>query len=195
MDKNSNINRVDNKKYYDAKGNEVDRLYSESGNFIEISDLKLMTQSKAPIAALKNILPSKSNPNKTVDLNAALTKNIKDAYNLFYFAGTETDVEWSLTQHKGSKFVLSTNHHKDFTYTTESYNHFGLSVNTLQKHYHTHPGDYRNGPSAMDVTITSNNAMFRMKHMDKSTLDSSVPAKYFVFHGRTKNKTLTEYNY
>ncbi|MDA8947787.1 hypothetical protein N9H57_01465 [Flavobacteriaceae bacterium] len=97
LDKKGNITWLDDQKYCDENGNEVDRLYatSENGgleaeNYVEVSD--------------KSLLVSLSNKGqielggKTRDLSHGFTDNNEDAYNVFTFAANNSNVEWGLNR-------------------------------------------------------------------------------------------------
>ncbi|AXT53703.1 hypothetical protein D1818_23810 [Aquimarina sp. BL5] len=113
VDDNGNITHLDNKKYYDDDGNEIDRLYKVDGkgNKTDTNSDKKVDEDDS-VAVDKNTLnnvESDKSGNRKYDY--FYHKDGDRADKLFEFLADNTDVEWSKVTEDRTHSWITTSHH------------------------------------------------------------------------------------
>lgn len=133
VDDNGNITHIDDKKYYDENGNEVDKLVNVDSNG---------DQTNKSIYVEKNVLSGvttdKTSKGKSYDYFYA--KNNKKTLDLFEFLATETDVEWSKVSEDNDSWI-ATSHSKDKEWGGSDllYGSLEGGAGSSYEHIHSHP--------------------------------------------------------
>ena len=112
VDKRGNINKIDNKKYYDKNGKEVDRLY-------KVDDKGAKTKAsvdveKNALNGAKGLTRAFSKGNGSYDY--LYTQSGEKATKLFEFLAENTDVEWSKVDENKTNTWIATSHDKKEEY-------------------------------------------------------------------------------
>ncbi|MCL9807711.1 hypothetical protein NAT51_19495, partial [Flavobacterium amniphilum] len=138
VDKRGNIQKLDNKKYYDKNGKEVDRLY-------KTDDKGAKTKSYAEVE--KNVLKgvTKDHSSGNGSYHYFYTKYGDKATKLYEFLAENTEVEWSKVDENNTNTWISTSHSKIEEYGGSEIL-FGLvdsqaGEGNSYKHSHSHPTD------------------------------------------------------
>jgi hypothetical protein len=105
----------------------TDRLFNAEGDYITISDQKL--------------LPQLIKWDGSRDQATAETGNAKDAFNVFKFAVDNSNVEWSVASYKNDNgnpdFILNTSFNKEEVANKR----LGRNLSDMIFHVHSHPGN------------------------------------------------------
>ncbi|MHC1707097.1 MAG: RHS repeat-associated core domain-containing protein [Bacteroidales bacterium] len=117
------------KENYDNGKKEYDETGSGDKG-LKVNDTKILPN----LAKVKNVFEGG-------DLSKSSTLNKADAVNVFKFAASNSDVEWSLSKYNGvgrsTNFMISTLHNDRFA---PSFSRLGLSESSILITMHSHPG-------------------------------------------------------
>jgi RHS repeat-associated protein len=195
LEDNGQINKIDDHKYYDENGVEVDKLITGNPEYDANGNL-----TNANISVSKGILDSKSDLSKP-DENGKEVKGyslnfgnkIAEARNFLAFVTSKSSVEYTFLN-ASSPENISINRSLIFTSFTKEKEYFGFGpannfarIGWLNEHTHSHPS--YNYPEASD-------ADYQVKSSILNTIDQSKierPDKLFnqpkfnVYHGGQYN--------
>lgn len=132
---NGEIKKLDDKKYFDKNGKEVDRIYSLDNN-----GKKTSNYAEVDTNALDNV---QSDSNSNGQYNYFYTKFSDRATKLFEFLSENTNVEWNITSENNTNSWIATSHSTDSEYggTAVLGDLFseGKGDGNFYKHSHSHP--------------------------------------------------------
>lgn len=142
--KSGKVSRVDEND--GTEKNKYDRLYAtdDAGEVIyPIEPLTIYKKNRTDNTILTSL--SKQDPNYVANTywgnfvgSWGKTSNYNTAFSVFKFGSDNSNVEWALEQHKGSRFLVGTNHYSESV--ASLYGVAGYSATSLLLDYHSHPG-------------------------------------------------------
>ncbi|WP_299223875.1 DUF6443 domain-containing protein [uncultured Psychroserpens sp.] len=161
VDSNGDINKIDDKKYFDDDGNEIDRVYAvnDEGEKIDTDGNGEVNESDSAEAD-KNSLSQNTNAKdgKGRKYDYFYHKGGDRADKLFEFFAENTDVEWGMLTEDNINSWIATSHSKGKEWGASALLRSSLGENSGQdvyfEHTHSHPTDggidgYA-GPSGFD---------------------------------------------
>ena len=147
LQEDGSIVKIDEQKYYDDQGNEVDKLVANStGNSIEVADGVLDTTQD-------NLFVSSENGSGDADFDTYQSTDVTNAENskeIFEFAAENSNVEFSKMEFDtGAKTLLTS---KDGNQVNGSSNVNSTTEGTLTDHSHSHPAGSVSNASPGDIS-------------------------------------------
>ncbi|MEY4963832.1 MAG: hypothetical protein RLZZ323_1151 [Bacteroidota bacterium] len=147
VNSNGNINKIDDKKYYDKNGKEVDKLVKtdDSGKQTNTS----INVEKGVLDKIENTQYTNPETKKKVDIQMIDASTMKNPSELFEFLANNSHNEFSLSKFENGTNIISTS----FEFSSEE------SLNITMPRYknlisfdHSHPMDFSDiHPSPADI--------------------------------------------
>ena len=190
VDNKGYITKIDNKKYYDKNGKEIDKLFKIDSNGQKTSK---------SIDIDKNVL---KNPTKGESKNGSydyyFAKYNENSTKLYEFLAENTSVEWGKVDENRTNTWITTSHKIDMEYgaSTLLFNFLSEGTGGTYMHSHSHPkeGGIPNysGPSGFDPRDRKFGAGDKafVKELRKSYPNQFVPTNVYD----AKNQSYVNYS-
>ena len=151
------IRKIDEKKYYDEKGNEVDKLIADkTGNSTMVED-GVLDEQNVKTRIITGVV-TKTKEGKDITVNTKTTefsvKGNEKGKSLFNFLADNTSVEWSLMRFDGELAnYIQTGRLERVEPAASTMLSTDFRVKPLNYHQHSHPGSMQVGTSPADRTF------------------------------------------
>nr|WP_255350308.1 JAB-like toxin 1 domain-containing protein [Flavobacterium sp. 316] len=180
--------------------NKPDRLFAlnddgtknTSVNAITVNDKKLLPSLTKDNFSVKTLWGVKTGA-------SAVTKSKTDAFNVFHFMSTNSNVELGLQVHKNSKYLIANNHSPNTVGSVTAATANGLNSETLISDYHTHPNkNYTETDDRASGMIGDQGHASGI--INDRTMNHNIPyttenmPKFYIFRPNVKQPYMFEYS-
>lgn len=192
VDNKGNINKIDDKVYYDKDGKEIDKLIrGNTANYNSKGELtnKSVDVSKGVLDNKQDLSMKDSKNNAVKGYSLDFGKNQSEAKNVFEFLADKVNVEFSLItisnpeNASNQKSMILTSQIEDRDYFGADLANKYSKSGFLKEHTHSHP--YYDGPGASNADQRFRSVIDQnIKNLKETTPNKKInEPKFNVYHG------------